>query len=576
MTTTFIAGKKYRWQKPSFDNEQILEFIHTFSLSRPIAQALVNRGFKTKEQLTAFLVSDPDALVHDASKLKDATVAVERIVRAIEQKEKILIFGDYDVDGITSTSLMLIGLLPLGANINYFLPNRARDGYGLSVKAVDRASANKYSLIITVDNGITAFDAADAARKHGIDLIITDHHQPHGALPDAYAIVNPQQKDCQYPFKTFAGVGVIFKLIDLLYKKINKQLPEKMYELLMLGTVADVVPLTGENRYWVQQGLARVNTKQSLAMKKLAENAQLTKAVWGSLDVGFMIAPQLNALGRLDDARDGVKFLVSPRADEVDAVGSVLKVINEERKRIDRAIFDQVDGTIQKGVIDLKSERIIMAAHHGWPAGVIGLVAGKLMHNYGRPAILLHLTKDGIAKGSCRSIEAFNIFEALTTCEDLLLTFGGHKCAAGLSIKEENIPEFKARLEALIEPICSFDMLQPTLQIDAEIHLSDLTKKCMADLTLLEPFGNQNPLPLFITAPVTQLKAPTLLKDLHVKTTLFADGIIKPVIFFNRPDLYQILLEIEDRSFLVAGHATTNEWNDKTTIEMQGLDIALL
>jgi single-stranded-DNA-specific exonuclease len=227
-------------------------------------------------------------------------------------------------------------------------------------------------------------------------------------------------------------------------------------------------------------------------------------------------------------------------------------------------------------VIDLKSERIIMAAHHGWPAGVIGLVAGKLMHNYGRPAILLHLTKDGIAKGSCRSIEAFNIFEALTKCEDLLLTFGGHKCAAGLSIKEENIPAFKARLEALIEPICSFDMLQPTLQIDAEIHLSDLTKKCMADLTLLEPFGNQNALPLFVTGPVTQLKSPTLLKDQHVKTTLFADGIIKPVIFFNRPDLYQMLLEIEDRSLLVVGHATTNVWNDKTTIEMQGLDIALL
>jgi single-stranded-DNA-specific exonuclease len=574
--TTFIAGKKYRWQKPRSDNEQILDLIHGLSLSRPIAEVLVNRGFTTKEKVTAFLASDPETLVHDASALKDATIAVERIIRAIERKEKILIFGDYDVDGITSTSLMLIGLLPLGASINYFLPNRARDGYGLSVKAVDRAAANKYSLIITVDNGITAFDAADAARKHGIDLIITDHHQPHGELPDAYAIVNPQQKDCQYPFKTFAGVGVIFKLIDLLYKKINKPLPEKMYELLMLGTVADVVPLTGENRYWVQQGLARVNTKQSLAMKKLAENAQLNKPVWGSLDVGFMIAPQLNALGRLDDARDGVKFLVSPRADEVDAVGSVLKVINEERKRIDRAIFDQVDGTIQKGVIDLKSERIIMAAHHGWPAGVIGLVAGKLMHNYGRPAILLHLTKDGIAKGSCRSIEAFNIFEALTKCEDLLLTFGGHKCAAGLSIKEENIPAFKARLEALIEPICSFDMLQPTLQIDAEIHLSDLTKKCMADLTLLEPFGNQNALPLFVTGPVTQLKSPTLLKDQHVKTTLFADGIIKPVIFFNRPDLYQMLLEIEDRSLLVVGHATTNVWNDKTTIEMQGLDIALL
>lgn len=576
MNCTEIKGIKYLWKKTASDPDVVSEISQAFQMSRPIAQALVTRGLTSPKEVAQFLASDPETLVHDATMLKGAEKSVARIMKAIEDQEKILIFGDYDVDGITSTSLMLIALLPLGTKINYFLPNRARDGYGLSVKAVERAAANNYSLIITVDNGITAFDAAKVALERGIDLIITDHHQPHETVPLAYAIVNPQQRDCQYPFKTFAGVGVIFKLIDLLYKKLGKQLPEKIYELLMLGTIADVVPLVDENRYWVQQGLAKVNAKRSFAMQTLADNAKLTKQVWKSLDVGFMIAPQLNALGRLDDPRDAVKFLVSPRMDEVLSVGSVLKVINEERKRIDRSIFDQIDITIKKGAIDLTTERIIMAAHHDWPAGVIGLVAGKLMHSYGRPSILLHLGKNGIAKGSCRSIESFNIFEALTACDDLLLSFGGHKCAAGLSIDQDKIPAFKARLEELIEEVCSFDDLKPTLTIDAEIHLGDLTKKCMKDLSLLEPFGNQNPQPLFVTMPVTQLKSPTLLKDAHVKTTLFVDGIIKPVIFFNRPDLYPLLQAAQDKQFIVVGHATTNEWNDKVSIEMQGLDIAFV
>jgi single-stranded-DNA-specific exonuclease len=570
-----VRGLKYSWRSTFKEDAVIQQISTTCNLSRPVAEVLVGRGFVTPAQVTSFLVSDPEVLVADASLFKGVDAAVERIERAIKNGEKILIFGDYDVDGITSTSLMLLALLPLGANINYFLPNRARDGYGLSVKAVERAVANKYSLIITVDNGISAYEAADAAQRLGIDLIITDHHRPHDRLPPAYAIVNPQQSDCQYPFKVFAGVGVIFKLMHHLYLRMKKELPDKIYELLMLGTVADVVPLIGENRYWVQHGLAKVNRQQSIAMQILAKNAQLSKSTWGSLDVGFMIAPQLNALGRLDDPRDAVKFLISSRVDEVESVGTTLKVINEERKRIDRAIFDQIQATINSGAIDVSKEKIIMAAHNEWPAGVIGLVAGKLMHQYGRPAILLHLSADGTAKGSCRSIPSFNIFDALTKNADLLLTFGGHSCAAGLSIEQKNIPAFKESLEQLMSEQFSMHDLQPSITIDAEIELADLTKKCMSDLALLEPFGNQNPLPLFKTTPVTQLKEPQLLKDAHVKTTLFSEGIIKPVIFFNRPDLFSILQNIGDQSFVVAGHATTNQWNDKTTIELQGVDIIL-
>lgn len=570
-----LQGVKYRWECAAADDADVSRVSQEHNLSRPIAATLVGRGLTDSTEITNYLVSTSEKMVGDARTFKGAEIAVARLIHAINNKEKILIFGDYDVDGITSTSLMLIALLPLAANINYFLPNRVRDGYGLSSKIVKRAVENGYKLIITVDNGISAYDAANTAQQLGIDLIITDHHRPHHHLPPALAIVNPQQEDCSYPFKTFAGVGVIFKLMHLLYQEMGKQLPDKVYELLMLGTVADVVPLQGENRYWVQHGLAKVNKQRSYAMQVLAQNAALNRSRWSSLDIGFMIAPQLNALGRLDDPRDAVKFLISARQEEVESVGAILKTMNEERKRIDRGIYDQIDKAIVNQQIDITTERIIMAAHDEWPAGVIGLVAGKLMHSYGRPTLLFHLSKNGIAKGSCRSIAAFNIFDALDRCSDLLISFGGHSCAAGLQIEASKLPQLKERLEADMAERFTFQELQPKIHLDATIELGDLTKKCMSDLTFLEPFGNQNPQPLFRTQPVTQLNAPTLLKDAHVKTTLFADGIIKPVIFFNRPDLYPILNEMGEKSFTVAGHAVTNEWQERITIEMQGVDIAL-
>lgn len=577
MTTLHRSqGSKYIWNIKQYDQALVRDLAASNNVSIPFAQTMFSRGFTDRDQVNSYLFTSYEKNVAHPSLFKGASIAVERIIRAIEKKEKILIFGDYDVDGVTSTSIMLVSLLPLGANINYFLPNRARDGYGLSTKVVKRAQENGYSLIITVDNGITAHEAADEAFNLGIDLIITDHHRPHGTVPQALAIVNPQQADCNYPYKLFAGAGVIFKIMCLLYEHKGLTLPDKVYELLLMGTVADVVPLTGENRYWVQHGLSQINTKRSYALSVLAQNSQLNKSKWGSLDIGFMIAPQINALGRLDDPREAVKFMISSNYDDVDRVGKILKEINEERKRVDRTIYEEIEGAILNKTIDLDQEAVIMAASDNWPAGVIGLVAGKLMHNFGRPTLLFHLTSDGLAKGSCRSIPEFNMFDALEKNKDLLLSFGGHSLAAGMKLYKHNLEPLKQRLEAEVLAQLTMEQLRPKLLLDAYLELPEMTKRLMADLEQMEPFGNSNAQPLFWIKGVTLLKQPSLLKDKHLKCTVFSEGVIKPVIFFNRPELYPVLNNLGDKPFDIAGHVVKNEWNDQVSVELQGIDLMVL
>lgn len=568
-----IQGLKFIWRLQNIDQSLVQTLASQNNLSFPVTQALIKRNYTNSEVIQEFLFCTKEKDVPSAQKLKNIMPAVERILAAIKANEKILIFGDYDVDGITSTSLLLIALLPLGANINYFLPMR-KDGYGLSSDAVKKAASAGYKLIITVDNGITGFDAAKTANNLGMDLIITDHHQPLDILPEALAIINPNQPDCMYPYKHLAGVGVIFKLVSLIYEIKNLSLPDKIYELLMLGTIADVTPLVGENRYWVKYGLGRTNKKQSTAFTVLAHNSNLLKTTYNSLDIGFMIAPQINALGRLSDPRQAVRFLVSSDTSEVSRIGQILKEVNEERKKLDRQIYEEIEYLFVSKKIDLKKENIIVAASNNWPSGIIGLVAGKITQNYGKPTFLFHMNK-GIAAGSCRSIPEFDVFKAIGKFKDLLISFGGHPMAAGLKIKQENLALFKEKLEEEILLHVAAEELAPKLDIDGIVQLPELNKKLLFDLEQLEPFGNQNPQPLFMIKNVTQIHAPQLLKDLHVKCMIFADGVIKPVIFFNRPDLYKFLQTHQDKPFDIAGYVIKNEWEGNVQIEIQGIDIAI-
>ncbi len=573
--STIVQGAKYIWHLPDSPSGAVLDLALSYNVSIPIMHTLVTRGMKTKEELDSYLFSTFERDVAHPSQLKDAQKAVDRIMAAIKNKEKILICGDYDVDGITSSAMMMACLLPLDAKINFFLPHRVRDGYGLSAKIVQRAAQNNYKVLITVDNGITAFDAAAQAKLLGVDLIITDHHRPYDAVPEAHAIINPHQSDCPYPYKKLAGVGVTFKLMSLLYELIGKQLPEKVYELLTLGTIADVVPLTGENRYWVRHGLHKVNAHESLALRVLKQNARFTKPALSSLDIGFSLTPQLNALGRLEDAREGVAFLIGSDEQQVARIGSILKELNEARRAVEKAVLVDVEADISAGKINIETERIIVASSSRWQQGVIGLVASRLVGAYNRPAILFSVNSQGIAKGSCRSIPGFNMFEALQEHKDILTTFGGHAQAAGLSLQADRLPELKARLEETIARIIPVFETKPRIRLDADITLAEVNAKLMSDMAHLEPFGNENSQPVFHLKQVTLLEAPQLLKDAHTKCMVFSDGVIKPVIFFNRPDVYNLLVEQKQDAFSLAVQATENHFNGRTSVELHGLDISL-
>lgn len=569
-----IQGLKYLWKLPTQNISLVGELSAHYNISYPIIQSLISRGIADKESIHDYLFSSYEKDVAHPALLKDAEKAVDRIIRALKEKEKILICGDYDVDGVTSSAMMLLCLMPLGADINYFLPNRVRDGYGLSTKTIKRAAANNYKLLITVDNGISAFEPAREAKSLGIDLIITDHHQPHNEVPDAFAIVDPYQHDCHYPYKKFAGVGVTFKILSLLYEKLGLVLPDKVYELMLLGTVADVVPLTGENRYWVRYGLQQIQKKESFALSVLKENARIVKESLSSSDVGFLITPQINALGRLEDARDGVTFLVGDHQEHVVRVGKILQTLNESRKNIERSIIAQLEADIKNGIIDIEKSNVIIASHDSWQPGVIGLVASRMVGKYGKPTLLLHITKEGLAKGSCRSIPECNMFKALQSVSDILESFGGHAAAAGLSVKKERIPELQKRLNAyLAEHLTEFDFKQK-ISLDAEISLPEVTHKFIEDLEHLEPFGCENTQPLFYLRNATLLEPPQLLKDVHVKARLFSEGIIKPIIFFNRPDIMDFLQTIGTDSFHCAVQVVKNCWNGKTSIELQGFDVS--
>ncbi|MCX5922977.1 MAG: single-stranded-DNA-specific exonuclease RecJ [Candidatus Dependentiae bacterium] len=573
MNYSFVQGYKYLLGLPEVDTQKAIEISQKFCLSMPLARTLVARDCCDNKKIEDFLLSDEQKDVGDPALMKGATRAVERILRAIENKEKILIFGDYDVDGITSSSLMMMGLLPLGALVNFYLPNRVKDGYGISTKIVKKAAENNYKVIITVDNGITAFEPAKLALELGVDLIITDHHRPHDHVPEAYTIVNPHQDDCEYPYKHFAGVGVAFKILTLLYREKNMEIPGKVIELLLLGTVADVVPLTGENRYWVRYGLSHVNKHESYALQVLKENSKFTKPELFSTDIGFSVTPQINALGRLDDPREGVQFLIGSDTRDVDRIGKILLELNDSRKEVERSISADIIKQVETKKIDI-SKNIVLTSSSNWPAGVIGLVASRMVGLYGKPTLLFHITKDGIAKGSCRSIKEFNIFNALSESKDILISFGGHSHAAGLSLKVQDLPLLQSRLEKKVAAeLTEFDLKQKLL-VDACANLSDFSEKFMKDLRLFEPFGHENPQPYFYIKGVVLVKKPQVLKEVHVKCMIFADGVIKPVMFFNRPELIEVFTNQSDEPFDIVGQVMHNYWNGSYTVELQGIDVA--
>ena len=459
-------------------------------VSRILSRLLINRGITTKNKAEKFLHPSLDNLI-DPFLLPGIKKAVERIRKAKEKKEKILIYGDYDVDGITAVCLCLIVLKELGLNVDFHIPERLTEGYGLSKEAIRLAQAENVNLIITVDCGITNSEEVLFARGLGIDIIITDHHLPEdGKKPESLVTIDPMVGRCPEELKHLAGVGVAYKLMQAL---TNDNLNQHL-DLVALGTIADLVPLTGENRIFAKEGLKTIKEAKKEGIKELLNVSKLTDKEINSYHIGFLLGPRINAAGRVASAKKAVELLLTKSSEKANTIAQELDRQNQERRKIQKKIFEEACALIKKEKMD--SNYSIVLVREGWHPGVAGIVASKVVEKFYRPTIILCLEK-GIAKGSGRSIENFHLFHAVKKCKDLLLSCGGHKLAIGLTLKAENVPQFKKRLEEEAKKSLSEDDFRKKINIDSLLSFSEISHSFLDDLKKLAPFGRGNSRPVF-------------------------------------------------------------------------------
>ncbi len=503
----------FRWRFPppfvSTDpaEEYARGLVQTINVPESIAHILVKRGVATFEEARDFFRPSLDRL-HDPFLMDGMQRAVDRIRQAISEGEKVTVYGDYDVDGTTSTAMMVLFFESIGFHVGYHIPDRFTEGYGLSTAGLDRALSSEEppTLILTVDCGITSVDAVAYAKSRGVEIIICDHHEPVrldgvSQLPDAYAILNPIKGSCDYPYKHLCGCGVAFKLIQALSKAFD--LPERANEFLdfvALASSADIVSLKGENRILASFGLKKLNENPRPGLRALIRAAQVKIGKIGTSQLVFGLAPRINAAGRLGDGGRAVKLLMSKTDDEAQHYAAELEFENSNRRRIDEDAFFEacgvVDGMITRTEDKASRDRIIVLHNPAWHAGVIGIVASRLVERYHLPVVLL-TTIDGVAKGSARSIIGFDIHSAIKRCEATVMNFGGHKYAAGLSIAVERVGEFRTAINVVASELISDEMLEPELSIDATIELNELNPKFFAIARQFQPFGPDNMRPMF-------------------------------------------------------------------------------
>jgi single-stranded-DNA-specific exonuclease len=468
-------------------------FSKELGISKILAQVLLNRAITNIEEAQKFLNVTPEHLL-DPYSFSDMQRAVSIIKRAIKNQERIMILGDYDVDGLTALALVKETLKKAGADTFHYLPHRIKEGYGLSKNILHIVKQRNIKLLITVDCGITNHKEIESLRQQNIDVIITDHHEPQAlALPPASSIINPKVKDSNYKYRDLAGVGVAYKLCQA----VSSSLQLEDLDLVSLGTIADSVPLTGENRIIAKEGLARLSKTKREGLRVLIENAGIQNKKFTSTFVSFILGPRLNASGRMDSAEDSLNLLMSDNREEASKFAKILEGHNRARQKVEGKILEEAEDLINKEV-NFKEHKIIVIAKEDWHHGVLGIVASKLADRFYRPAIVISVSED-LCKGSARSIKNFHLFDALLDCKEFLNTFGGHAHAAGLVIARDNIEDFKQNINRLAHERLSLEDLIPSLDIDMELNLSDVKEEMILDLEKLEPFGAGNPEPLFYT-----------------------------------------------------------------------------
>lgn len=470
-----------------------------------ISQLLVNRSIDDIKEAKNFLNPDLKSL-HDPFLLKDMDKAVGRIRQAVKNNDRVLIFGDYDVDGVTSSVILNNTLINLGLDVIHHIPHRMTDGYGLNHEIAEFAFQQQVNLLITIDCGITAYDEVESIRNTGIDVIVIDHHEPSdNRLPNAVAIIDPKQKDCRYPFKELASAGLALKLSQA----IGNQLNENLLDFAALGTVADVVPLKGENRILVNFGLKQIEKTKNIGLKTLLKSSKINNKPITPFHIGFILGPRINAAGRMGTAQTSLDLFLCNNETQAEGLTKELESYNYERQKMQNDTITEAMAIVEEQ-INFKEQKVIVLNKEGWHKGVLGIVASRLTDKYYRPAIVIS-TKEGIGTASCRSIEGFHIHNALQECQGILENYGGHEGAAGLTIKQEQIDPFREMINTIAQRILEVKKLSPSITIDSEIPLISVDQQLAETIESLQPFGEGNPQPVFCSRRLTVKSYPQIL-----------------------------------------------------------------
>lgn len=562
-----MIDSHFEWQVSSLSTEEsvlIDKIQQELNISPILIKILFQRGLKTTAQIHEFLNPSPEG-INNPFLLNDMELTIERINDALFNGEKITIYGDYDTDGITSTALLYEALISLDANVDFYIPNRFNDGYGPNKDVYARLIEQGTQLIITVDNGVAGHEAIEYANEHGVDVIITDHHELPVELPNAYAIVHPQHPEGNYPFKQLSGVGVAFKVVTALLDEI----PEEMLDLVALGEIADLVPLIDENRILVSLGLAVLSETMRPGLRALMEIANVNSLTLTSTDVAFSITPRLNAIGRLQSANLGVQLLVTQDINEAQELAKEVDDLNTERKQIVADIL--LEAKAQLATMDLTKYKTVVLAGNGWHEGVLGIVASQVVEITQRPTIILR-NENEVLKGSARSVDNFNLYEALAPHAELFIAFGGHAGAAGLSLPASNLEALQTAFNLEAENQNLQVDSKSKLLIDGKLPINEITDHLYTTLQKLEPFGNGNPQPIFeVVGDVANIKQIGADKN-HLKFNLAENDVNLPVLAFGYGELGNGLL-VEKSTLGIVGTLSQNTWQGQVTIQLMVKDL---
>jgi single-stranded-DNA-specific exonuclease len=565
-----MLRSKKRWKVEGRGHALEQQFVSELKISPLVANLLLNRGISSVEEARHFLYIEKTEF-HDPFMMKGMGQATERIHKAIENNERILIFGDYDADGVSSTAVMIHALDRLGAQFSFYIPNRFTEGYGPNEPALRKAKEDGYTLVVTVDTGISAVHEANVAKEIGLDFIVTDHHEPPPVLPDAYAIVNPKQEDCYYPFKGLAGVGVAFKLAHALLG----QAPEDLLDIAVIGTIADLVPLVDENRLIAKKGIRALEKTKRPGLVALKKVTGMIDKELTAEHVGFGIGPRINAAGRLDSATPAVELLICDDKLTAENLATDIDELNKVRQGIVNEITEEAVEIVEQNYSSLEDNKVLVVAKEGWNAGVIGIVASRLVERYYRPTIVLTIdTEKGLAKGSARSIEGFDMFRNLSDCRDILPHFGGHPMAAGLTMKLSNVDELRSRLHVIANEVLTDADYVPITNVDIEVLLPDITLPVIEEMSLLAPFGVSNPTPKVMIDRVSLAQMKRIgSEENHLKMQLEQNGHTIDGVGFHLGYLYE---EISTAAHISAvGTLSINEWNGHCKPQLMIEDVAV-